>query len=283
MIGPPDRACLARIATAKTDDENLFHPDGADLLASAETDVEALRSSGVDVELKRSHVGLVEAIVGHEEHGFTKIQWVEAGSWNFFDPVPDSDFGYRPHMADLAVNKVLASSGRRAVRDYVDLVLIQEHVMPLWHAVWAAPGKDESWTPTKLLEKIAATNQFRQADLATQVASLVDLSAGEIGRAVREAVEEARSVFERLDPETAGHLFVDARGELVNDVDRIVAGDAISLLTVERGGAWPSGPDINAALIDRVVNAFGWEGSGEEPERGSRIGTRREAAATGLK
>jgi hypothetical protein len=61
----------------------------------------------------------------------TKIQWVQAGSWSFFAPVPDPDYGWRLHMVDLAVNKALAAGGRKEVRDYVDLMLIHRHIMPL--------------------------------------------------------------------------------------------------------------------------------------------------------
>jgi hypothetical protein len=86
-------------------------------------------------------------------------------------------------MADLAVNKALAAGGRREARDYVDLLLIHEHIMPLWHVCWAAPGKDESWNPRSLLEKIAATNQFRQSDVEAGVLATVEVSASELAAA----------------------------------------------------------------------------------------------------
>lgn len=177
--------------------------------------------------------------------------------------MPDPTFKYRLHMADLAVNKVLAAGGRRAVRDYVDLALIHEHVMPLWYAVWAAPAKDDSWIPVKLLEKIAATNQFRQAELDEKLLSTLDLSIGEIGARIREAVEEARDIFDRLPGRSARRLFVDATGQLVNDVARILAGgDDVSSLDTVIGGAWPSGPDIDAALIESLIRQYGWDGQG---------------------
>lgn len=141
--------------------------------------------------------------------------------------------------------------------------------MPLWHAVWAAPAKTESWTPVKLLEKIAATNQFRQAEMDMRVISTTELSVGEIGSRIREAVEEARAVFGRLPGRTAGRLFVDGSGQPVSDVDRILSGEAgVSSLDALIGGAWPSGPDIDAALIESLVLRFGWEGDPDVPRHG---------------
>lgn len=36
--------------------------------------------------------------------------------------------------------------------------------------------------------------------------------------------------------------------------------DGIGELDAIIGGAWPSGPDMDAALIDSLVRQFGWEG-----------------------
>lgn len=256
-----------------SDDQDIFNAEHTDVLATAERDTQALRRSGFEVDLRRPHEGLVEALVARAQYedassageaGATKIQWVETGSWTFFKPVPDPELGWRLHMADLAVNKALAAGGRRQVRDYIDLVLIHRHIMPLWHALWAAPGKDESWSPGSLAEKIAMKNGFRQADIDDQVLSTVDLSAAEVGATVREAIEEAREVFNRLPAGTAGKLFVDAAGQPVNDVDAIRTGAGVTAVEARRGGTWPSGTDIDHTLIQRVIDAFGWEGSGPD-------------------
>ncbi|MFJ7439641.1 hypothetical protein ACIQW5_18430 [Methylorubrum thiocyanatum] len=208
----------------------------------ARRDCNASSEAGLNVDVEVRHEGLVEAIVGHEDHGSAKIQWVASGAWNFFYPVPDPMFGCRLHMGDLAVNKALAAGERREFRDYVDLAMIHEHVMPLWHAVWAAPAKDESSSPIKLLEKIAATNRFRQIELDERVVSTVDLSMEEIGTTVRRAVEEARQIFTRLPGQSAGRLFVDAERQLVNDVERILAGgEPVTSLDAAIGGAGPLG------------------------------------------
>lgn len=126
-------------------------------------------------------------------------------------------------MADLAVNKALAAGGRKQVRDYVDLFLIHRHVMPLWSVIWAAPGKDESWSPLSLAEKIAMKNSFRQADIDEDILATIDISAAEVGSTVRAAIEEAMEVFQRLPDDTAGCLFVDSGVGIVTDASAIFA------------------------------------------------------------
>lgn len=251
---------IQRHAFRLSDDQDIFHPSEADVPRVAREDMTLLAQHGYTVEVSREHEGLFEAIVGTEKHGFTRIQWVAAGAWNFFKPVPDPEYGWRLHMVDLAVNKVLAAGGRKEVRDYIDLVLVHKHIMPLWHAIWAAPGKDQSWSPVSLGEKIAMTNGFRQEDIDDGILSLVPLSAGKISMTIREAIEEAREIFKRLPEATAGHLFTDKDGNPVNNVDAILAGDATTL-SVARNGSWPSTPDVDHLLIQRIVDEFGWEGS----------------------
>jgi hypothetical protein len=253
---------LQRHGFRLSDDQDLFHSDDADIASIAGKDIDALKSAGFDVEVQRPLEGLFEASVSREGEGATRIQWVQSGSWNFFTPVPDEMFGWRLHMADLAVNKALAAGGRRQVRDYVDLALIHQHILPLWHVCWAAPGKDESWSPLSLVEKIAATSGFRQADIDAGVLTSVPVTAAAISGTVRAAIEQARDIFQRLPPEHAGKLFVDDNGGIVSDVDRILAG-RVNLVETKKGGAWPSSAEIDRALIERVVEAFGWEGVAE--------------------
>ncbi len=261
---------LQRHAFHLSDDEDIFHGSGEDVAGIALRDVEALRTAGCTVSVHRRYEGLFEAVVVQDTAGSTKIQWIESGSWAFFGPVPDPDFGWRLHMADLATNKALAAGGRRQVRDYVDLVLIHRNIMPLWLAIWAAPGKDESWSPASLAEKIAMTNNFRQPDVDEAIISTIDVSAADVGATVRAGLEEARAVFQRLPDRHAGKLFLDDAGGLIVDVDRIVAGGAdIRAVEATRGGSWPSGPEIDHVLVERVIEAFGWDGrdatEGQDP------------------
>jgi hypothetical protein len=253
---------LQRHGFRLTDDEDLFHSDNVDVPSVAERDIAALRAAGLAVDVLRPHQGLVEAVVSKEGEGGTRVQWVQSGAWNFFQPVPDELFGWRLHMADLAVNKALAAGGRRQVRDYADLALIHRHIIPLWHACWAAPGKDESWSPMSLVEKIAATIGFRQAEFDAEMVTTTPVRAADVLKTVREAIEQAREIIRRLPPEHAGKFFVDDKGAVVSDLDRILAGE-VKVVEASKGGTWPSSPEIDGVLIARIIETFGWEGAGE--------------------
>ena len=242
-----------------SDDQDIFHAEGADLLAIAQQDVAALRDAGFHVERSKQYEGFIEALVGSQD-GRTRVQWVEAGSWHFFTPVPDPEYGYRLHTADLAINKVLAAGGRREIRDFVDLALIHEHIMPLSQAIWAAPGKDENWSPVSLVEQIARKNNFHQTDLDEALVTLIPLSATEIGAKIRKALDDARESFTKWPDDTAGSLLVDDQGRALGDPS--AAGrPGTHLIRPKRGGTWPSGPDIDHALIDGLVRRFGRDGS----------------------
>jgi hypothetical protein len=73
-----------------------------------------LRAAGFDVESRHPYAGPVEADVFSPTDGTTKLQRVQAGAWKFFKPVPDVDFGWRLHIADLGVNKAVAAGGKFA-------------------------------------------------------------------------------------------------------------------------------------------------------------------------
>lgn len=247
-------------------DQDIFHGLDSDVTSAMKRDVAALRDAGFAVQVEQPIEGLVNAIVGREQQGFTKLQWVNAGSWNFFSPVRDPEFGYRLHMADLAINKALAAGGRKQVRDYVDLFLIHQHILPLWVVLWAAPGKDPSWSPYSLVEKIALKSGFRQQDFDEEIVSTIDLSAALVGKTIREALEDADRIFQQLPKQTAGNLFVTRDGGVISDIDMITANSPdIQLLAAAKGGAWPSGPGIDHALVQRVIDAFGWEGCNPRP------------------
>lgn len=256
----PDSVCaggsvLNLEALRLSKDLDIFHGAGTNVAAIAQADIASLRAAGYTVTLDGPNFeGLVSASVAAEGRGMTRLQWVQAGNWNFFRPVEDAVFGLRLHMADLAINKLLAAAGRKQVRDFVDLAMIHRHLLPLWHLAWAAPGKDESWTPQSLLERIAFHNGFRQADIDAEIEPAGSFSAAEIGQTIRAAIDEARAIFDRLPPQSVGHLFVDAAGRPLADAARI-AEDGVQLLAATPGGTLPSNPAIDHALISGIVAA----------------------------
>ena len=246
---------LQRHGHRLSDDQDIFHDGEVDLHGASDADVRLLETNGYACRRTRVFEGFVEYEVGTAHLGFTRIQWVQAGEWNFFAPVPDPEYGWRLHYADLATNKVLAAAGRKEVRDFVDLSLIQDSIMPLWHALWAAPGKDEEWSPGSLVERIRAHAGFRQTDVE-RILSLDDINIGDILRQVRAALDVAVSVFPVLPPETVGKLFIDVNGDVLQDPMHVTV-SGVRAVEPRRGGAWASGPDIDHAIIKRVIREQG--------------------------
>jgi hypothetical protein len=72
----------------------------------------------------------------------------------FFPLVKDEEWGARLHQADLAVNKVLAASGRSKARDIADLVAISRNYCPLGPLVLAAAGKPPNFSPRRTIDEI---------------------------------------------------------------------------------------------------------------------------------
>jgi hypothetical protein len=255
---------LHRHAFRLSDDQDFFHPDGFDIHATADTDIALLKSAGFEVDTSARQDGLVEAIVYKPGYSPTKLQWVQSGLWNFFGAVPDDVFGWRLHMADISVNKVLAAASRHEARDFVDLAMIHRHVMPLWLAIWAAPGKDVGFNPVSLIERIGRNNHFSQAAMDEAVDALISLNAEEILQTVRSALDEAEQRVRELPMDLAGNLFVDTEGNVIIDFDRVLQqsknGGLIAIGPVP-DGAWPSGPEVDSLMVQRLIDHFGMDGS----------------------
>jgi hypothetical protein len=246
-----------------SDDQDLFHDDNSDLLAFAKRDIESLEAAGFFVELDQKYDGLIEAKVSKDEEGLSTLQWVQSGLVNFFASVPDSDFGYRLHIADLAVNKVHAAATRKEVRDFVDLYLIHQFIMPLWHAVFAAPGKSPQLNPVRIVEELVRKNNFRQEEIDSKIVSAIDIDAAEMGRVLAEALREVAEVAKSFPARCAGNLFVNKDGNLVNDLTLIRAGlDTGMVLAVGPipNGSLPSNPEIDRQIVERLIEEYGYKG-----------------------
>src|SRR5262249_11226780 len=108
-----------------SDDLDIFHDVAASVAASALADEQALHAAGYAVPWALRGVGVFKAVVtrGVER---VRLDWTPDSAFRFFPAVPDDEFGYRLHDADLATNKVLALAGRSEVRDFLDILLIDQ-------------------------------------------------------------------------------------------------------------------------------------------------------------
>ena len=94
----------------------------------------------------------------------TRLEWVVDSDYRYFPTVRDATFGYMLHPVDLAMNKVMAAAGRRALRDIVDLVTVHETILPLGAVIWAAVEKAPGFTPEGLIAEIRRNSHYPEAE-----------------------------------------------------------------------------------------------------------------------
>jgi len=252
-------AVLQRHGYRASEDLDVFNAPNIDVAATAEFDMADLKAAGFEVSPTTRYEGFVEAIASKLGIGTTKIQWVQYSGYNFYQPVPDAEFGWRLHFADLAVNKLLAAASRRQPRDLADLYLVHTFIMPLWHAVWAAPGKDAEMTPEKAIERVRYHSQYAPGELLKSVFAADQAAIPGMISDVRTALDEAQIVVNRLPPDTVGKILVDDAGRSIRSLDELktIGQHAISAV---QGGTWPSGPDIDHFVIARMIESYGRNG-----------------------
>jgi hypothetical protein len=188
-----------------SNDLDFFH-DSEHRVASAFTADEALLGSeGYSVEVELSQPGHIQALVSRGEES-TRIDWAHDSAWRFLPPVQDAVGGYLLHEVDLAINKVLALSGRDEPRDYVDVLWIHEHVLPLGALCWAAAGKDPGLTPRSLVELLKRRGRPRQEDL-DRLRLIEPLDVVSAKARWLSALEEAETFVESRPPKELGCLY----------------------------------------------------------------------------
>lgn len=160
-----------------SNDLDYFH-DSAERVAEAfAADRAALEKSGARVAIQLNQPGFLRALVSQGEEA-TKVEWAHDSAWRFMPPIPVPDAGYMLHPMDLALNKVLALAGRDEARDFLDILFVDEEILPLGALAWAAAGKDPGFTPASLLELLKRRGKHRPEDLARlHLSEPVDLPA----------------------------------------------------------------------------------------------------------
>jgi hypothetical protein len=198
-----------------SNDLDFFH-DSEERVASAfARDRAALAAAGYDIDVKLSQPGNVRAVVSQNGES-TRVDWAHDSAWRFMPAVRDELGGYLLHDADLAVNKTLALAGRNEVRDFVDILYLDEHVLPLGALVWAAVGKDPGFTPWSLLEQLKRRGRYRPEDVERlDLAEPFDLV--EAKTRWLAALEAAEAFIAGRPPDEAGCLYYSA------EEDRFVA------------------------------------------------------------
>jgi hypothetical protein len=196
-----------------SDDLDIFHDLPAIVAASAEADAKALREAGLTVEWIHRGEGFIKAVVSHEGDQ-VRLDWTTDSAFRFFPVQPDEDFGYCLHPADLATNKVLALAGRSEIRDFLDILYLDQSYLSLGAIMWAACGKDQGFTPGLLLDQTNRHARYQESDLGSEhLARPLDLR--ELKKQWLAARERAERLCERLPEEELGCLYLDRENKPV--------------------------------------------------------------------
>ena len=237
---------LNRDAMRYSGDIDIFHDREERVVSAALADARTLETAGFEVRWLRQYPTIHAADIGRAG-SHTRLEWVVDSDFRFFPTVPDETFGYVLHPADLAVNKVMAAAGRRAVRDLVDLVTVHETILSLGAVVWAAVEKSPGFTPEGLIAEIRRNSHYPLAEWRALETTL-PLDPKEVTQRLRSILDDADAFVARMPSEKAGLLFLEGGNVVQPDADRL---KSYSTHAGQRRGQWPSSPEISAAMLER--------------------------------
>ncbi len=227
-----------------SDDIDVFQDREAAVAAAAETDAALLAAHGFGVQWLRREPGLHAAVIMRGDAS-TRLEWLRDSDFRFFPTVKDALFGYRLHAVDIATNKALASAGRQAPRDVVDLLHIHERVLPLGAVIWAAVAKDPGFSPESLIAEIRRNARYR-ADEFAALATAEPIDAATVSRRLKAALEEAETFVRAMPAGREGLLFLQAGRPVQPLPDRL---DGYVEHEGRRKGHWPSSSELGSAML----------------------------------
>jgi len=226
-------------STRYSDDLDFFHDSLARVAAAFAADRAQLESADYEVRVELSLPGFVRAIVTRSGDA-TRVDWAHDSAWRFMPLVRDPLGGLLLDPVDLAINKVLVLAGRDEARDFVDILFVHDHVLPLAGLCWAAVGKDPGFTPLSLLELLKRRGRYRQGDFdRLQLTQPFDLVAAK--QVWLAAVADAEAFARQRPPGEAGCLYYSTvEKRFVMPLPAVsVAEQAIVLHFGEPGGVIP--------------------------------------------
>lgn len=219
-------------------DLDFFHDVEDSVAMSAEKDAATLLQAGHSFSWVLRTPTFHRAVVTVRKEQL-KLEWAQDSAFRFFPIQEDEHCGYRLHDADAATNKMLALAGRNEVRDFVDLLYLDEIYLSLGALSWAACGKDPGFTPEFLLDQAGRHVAYNQADLdrlhLREPMNIVAMKGKWLN-----AMEQARSLDASLPPDEIGCLYL---GPDNNPVTPEPASGTFSTLVRHKGsirGAWPT-------------------------------------------
>jgi len=228
----------------RSDDIDIFHDADEEVTEAARLDIATLDAAGYKTHRDFIIYGCVDATVsdGSEQ---TIIQWFAETKRRFFPLVRDAQWGARLHQADLAVNKVLAASGRSKARDVADLVAIGREYCPLGPLVLAAAGKPPNFSPRRILDEIRRHVRSIPAEEFAAVRGLPDdWTAAFIRDEALGLVDQADNYIMSVSPDIVGLLAVNGHGIPI-EVSETARSDAVLRKATDEPEVMPMPPEFN--------------------------------------
>lgn len=205
----------------RSDDIDIFHDTDEEVTQAASLDIATLEAAGYKARRDFVIYGCVDATISDGKSA-TIIQWFAETKRRFFPLVRDQEWGARLHQADLAVNKVLAASGRSKARDIADLVAISQNYCALGPLILAAAGKPPNFSPRRTIDEIRRHALSIPAEEFLSVKGLPAEWGAEFIRdeAVRQ-LDLADKYIMAAAPDLVGVLAVDPGGVPVEVTDAV--------------------------------------------------------------
>jgi hypothetical protein len=136
-----------------SNDIDIFQDSAQAVAVASDADAESLVAAGYAVDFLRREATFRQAEVTLDNE-VVRLDWAADSAFRFFPIVPDEVLGFRLHDVDVATNKVLAAAGRQKVRDFIDLMQLDDNYVSLGIAIWGASAKDEGYTPKQILQEL---------------------------------------------------------------------------------------------------------------------------------
>jgi len=237
---------LNRDTTRYSADFDVFHDREERVARAAEQDGAWLQEHGYALQWLRREPAIYALLAGRGGET-TKLEWLVDSDFRFFPTMPDETFGYILHPVDLAMNKALAAAGRREVRDQVDLLTIQDTILPLGPVIWAAVEKSPGFTPEGLIAEIRRNAHYPPAEWSA-LATTEPLDPKIVTARLRAALDSAEAFVTRMPTGKTGLLFLEG-GKVVQPEPAHL--QDYQTHAGQRRGQWPASPEITAAMFER--------------------------------
>lgn len=239
---------LNKNAPRYSGDIDIFHDREERVARAVEEDSVVLQANGYALQWLRRETTMY-SVLASKEDGTTKLEWVVDSDFRFFPTVRDDVFGYVLHPVDLAMNKVMAASGRREPRDVVDLITINDRILPIGAVILAAVEKSPGFTPEGLINEIRRLASYTKSDFR-RVHSDPPVDAVATMKRLRQVLYEADAFVTRMPTDKIGLLFLKDGKVVQPDPDRL--GD-YQTHAGQRRGQWPSSPEIATAMLEKTL------------------------------